>query len=73
MTFYLLSFWIRSAVLLLAFFILLNVGVLQMVTALAGFIVTRFALVRCLGLTTPPGLRPDARAASVGPTETGTG
>lgn len=46
---YLLSFGFRMALLLLAFSILLNVGVIEFFAALAGFIATRLVLVRWLG------------------------
>jgi len=70
---YLLSFGIRIAVLLVAFFLLLNVGVLELLTALVGFVATRFALVRSLGLTARPDLRLPAQSTSSSPPRTGAG
>jgi F1F0 ATPase subunit 2 len=70
---YLLSFGIRIAVLLLAFFFLLNVGVLELLTALAGFVATRFALVRSLGLTARSDLRLPGQSTSSSPPRMGAG
>jgi len=72
-TLYLLSFGLRVAVLLLAFFLLLNFGVLELMVALAGFIVTRFVLVRCLGLAAHSGVKPGSHSPIAGPTKTGAG